>query len=93
MSGASLWICIVFSVWNLITLLVMGMDKRRARRKQRRIRERTLWLCALCFGAAGAMLGMWLFRHKTRHWRFVVGFSILAAAQILGLIGIIWLIV
>ncbi len=62
----------------------MGIDKRRAKRKgTRRIRERTLFLSAFLGGPAGALLGMWLFHHKTKHWYFVVGMPLILLAQAL----------
>ncbi len=67
---------------NLISFVLMGVDKRRARRKSpRRVPERTLFLFALLGGAAGAVLGMWMFRHKTRHWYFRYGLPAILLAQ------------
>ena len=74
---------------NLAAFFLMWLDKRRARRKgARRIRERTLFLSALAGGGLGALLGMWLFRHKTKHWYFVVGIPLILAAE---LAGALWL--
>ncbi|MCI9057776.1 MAG: DUF1294 domain-containing protein [Oscillospiraceae bacterium] len=68
---------------NLWAFALMGVDKRRAKRKgARRIRERTLFLSALLGGSPGALLGMWTFRHKTKHWYFVWGMPLILAAQI-----------
>ena len=59
---------------NLAAFFLMWLDKRQARRKgARRIRERTLFLSALLGGSAGAIAGMRLFRHKTKHRYFVWG--------------------
>lgn len=67
---------------NLWAFTLMGIDKRRAKQKgARRIRERTLFLSALLGGGLGALLGMWAFRHKTRHWYFVVGIPLIALAE------------
>ncbi len=69
---------------NLTAFLLMRSDKRRAKRPgARRIRERTLFLSALLGGSAGAILGMWTFRHKTRHWYFVWGMPAILTAQLL----------
>ena len=67
---------------SLALLIMMGLDKRRARTGGRRVPERTLFLLALLFGAPGGLLGMYAFRHKTRHWYFVLGFWVLAAVQL-----------
>ena len=67
---------------NLAALLLMGLDKSRARRHRWRIPERTLFLSAVLGGSAGAIAGMWLFRHKTRHWYFVLGMPAILALQV-----------
>lgn len=66
-----------YILWNLITLLVVRLDKQRARQRGRRIAERTLFLLAALFGAAGVIGGMYAFRHKTRHLSFVIGMPLL----------------
>ncbi|WP_322099576.1 DUF1294 domain-containing protein [Gottfriedia endophytica] len=59
---------------NLISLFVMGLDKYRAKHGMWRIRERTLFLLAIVGGSVGSILGMYFFRHKTKHVKFVFGF-------------------
>ena len=67
---------------NLWAFGLMWLDKRRSKRKgARRVRERTLFLSALLGGGAGAILGMWTFRHKTKHWYFVWGMPLILLAQ------------
>ena len=73
---------------NVITALLYGADKAKARRGAWRIPERVLLGCGICGGALGALLGMRLFHHKTRHWYFVVGLPAILALQI----GAAWLI-
>jgi len=67
---------------NLAALVLMGADKSRARRHRWRIPERVLFLSAALGGSLGATAGMWLFRHKTRHWYFVVGMPAILVLQI-----------
>ena len=67
---------------NLIAFLTFGADKRRARRDRRRVRESTLFLLAVLGGSTGALLGMYVFRHKTRHWYFCVGIPAILILQI-----------
>lgn len=68
---------------NLWAFALMGFDKRRAKmRGARRVRERTLFLSALLGGGLGACLGMWIFRHKTKHWYFVVGMPLILLAEV-----------
>ncbi len=91
-SGAeTVWV-VIGSLWplvggylalvNLWAFALMGIDKRKAKKKgARRIRERTLFLSALLGGGLGACLGMWVFRHKTKHWYFVVGMPLITIGE------------
>ncbi|WP_284036145.1 DUF1294 domain-containing protein [Neobacillus sp. 114] len=68
---------------NIVSFSLMGVDKSRAKKHQYRIRERTLWLAALFGGAVGATVGMYFFRHKTKHLQFKIGFPILAIIDVI----------
>ena len=68
---------------NLAAFALRGVDKRRARRRQWRVPEKLLFLAALLGGSAGAWAGMYVFRHKTRHWYFVVGMPVILLVQLL----------
>nr|WP_263325586.1 DUF1294 domain-containing protein [Neobacillus sp. Marseille-Q6967] len=67
---------------NIIGLVMMGIDKSRAKKHQYRISEKTLWMAAVFGGAIGTTLGMQFFRHKTKHLSFKYGFPFLALVQI-----------
>ena len=69
-------------VLSLILLILMYTDKQKAIKQQWRISEKTLFILAIFGGAIGGVLGMYLFRHKTKHNRFAFGFSLLAAVQL-----------
>lgn len=66
-------IIILLGFWNSVTFVTMGLDKWKAIRGKSRIPEKTLLLMALVFGSAGATLGMYFFRHKTKHSKFRLG--------------------
>ena len=76
--AAFMWIAVIY-LWaiNVLALLAFGWDKTRANHRKRRVPERRLlWLAALG-GSPGAVLGRWMFRHKTRKrgfsvWLFVI---------------------
>lgn len=68
---------------NLTGFLMMGIDKRRARRRKFRIAERTLFLVSLIGGSIGTLIGMYVFRHKTRHLSFVLGIPLILILQLL----------
>lgn len=68
---------IIYIIWNVAAFCMMALDKKRARNRKKRIRERTIFLWALCFGAIGVLAGMYTFRHKTQHRSFVLGVPVL----------------
>lgn len=74
------------AIVSIILCLLMFNDKERAKHKQWRISEKTLMTWAIVGGACGGVLGMYLFHHKTKHNKFVFGFPILAAIQIVILV-------
>ena len=79
----------VLLVLNLFSFFLMGHDKQCARKNQRRVPEKKLFLFAILFGALGGTLGMFVFRHKTKHWYFRVFFPLLMILQV-GLLGYLW---
>ena len=62
-----------FIFFNLLGLILMGIDKHNARKKIWRIPEANLFTVALFGGSLGTTIGMFLFHHKTRHWYFLYG--------------------
>ena len=70
---------------NLAAFGMMGADKGRARRGGWRISEKALFLFPVLGGALGGLLGMRIFRHKTKHWYFRWGFLLLLILQLAGL--------
>ena len=77
-----LW-CLGFSV---LGFFLMGYDKLQAKRGGRRVPEKSLFSVALLGGAAGAVLGMYLFHHMTRHWYFKWGLPAILFLQL----GLLW---
>ena len=71
-----------FLLINLMGFLVMGIDKRKARKRAFRIPEASLFTIAIIGGSIGSILGMYFFRHKTRHWYFVYGMPLILILQI-----------
>ena len=66
---------------NAAAFVLMLMDKRKAIRHVWRIPERTLLGVAICGGSVGALLGMCLLRHKTRHLKFALGLPLIFMAH------------
>jgi uncharacterized membrane protein YsdA (DUF1294 family) len=67
---------------NVVGFSLMGIDKSKAKRHAWRIPEKVLFLASLLGGSVGTWAGMYAFRHKTKHWYFVVGMPLILAAQI-----------
>ena len=67
---------------NLVTFLVYGIDKLRAKRGAWRIPEKTLFLLPILGGSVGAIAGMKVFHHKTKHWYFKYGLPLILILQI-----------
>ena len=80
MDGMKLF-AIYLAVMNVIGVAVMWSDKKRARLHRWRIPENVLFGVSLLGGSAGTWAGMYLFRHKTKHWYFVVGMPIILVCQ------------
>ena len=70
----------LLSLVSLVAFGAYGIDKYKARRNRWRIPESFLLGVGFCGGAVGALLGMKLFHHKTKHWYFWV----------VNIIGLLW---
>ena len=68
---------------NAAGFLLMHIDKEKAKYKQWRIPEATLMGVAFFGGSIGSLLGMYTFRHKTRHPLFTIGIPAILAGQII----------
>ena len=83
------WLLVI----NLVTFLVFGLDKWKAKRKEkresvRRVPEKTLFLLSAIGGSVGALLGMRVFHHKTLHRSFRIGVPVILMLQILVPVGL-----
>ncbi len=68
---------------NVVSFIMMGVDKRKAIKRAFRIPESTLFVLAIIGGSIGAIIGMHLFHHKTRHWYFLYGMPVILALQVI----------
>ena len=85
MTALYLWAILI----NLFTFALFGADKHFAKTGARRVPEHRLFLFALLGGSAGAIFGMYVFRHKTRKPRFRLG---LPLVLLLHAFVLIWLV-
>ncbi|KEK22259.1 DUF1294 domain-containing protein [Bacillus gaemokensis] len=71
--------CMYILCMSVIAFSMMGLDKRKAVKKQWRTPERTLFLVSAAGGAVGAWIGMYVFHHKTHKNKFTIGIPLLVA--------------
>lgn len=77
-----------FLIINLMGIIIMGIDKKRAIEKKWRISEKNLLIIAVLGGSIGCIIGMNFFRHKTKHKKFTFGIPCILLVQILLLVFI-----
>ncbi len=75
---------------NAVGFVLMLVDKQKAKRNLWRIPEATLMGVAAIGGSAGSLIGMYAFRHKTKHPKFTIGIPLILAVQIA---AVIWLMI
>ena len=76
-------------VINIIAILITGYDKLCAKKHSWRAKERTLMLVSVLGGSIGMYITMQLIRHKTRHFKFMIGIPLIMILQII-LIWFTW---
>lgn len=88
-----LYLIIYLVIINVMTFIVYGIDKRKAKQSKWRIRESTLLGMAAVGGSIGALLAMKILRHKTLHNQFKYGVPLILVAQIAigAAIGYFWM--
>ena len=74
---------------NVITFLAMGIDKYKAKKGHWRTKEKTLITLVFLGGGIGGIIGMYLFKHKTKKPRFFIGFPMILALEIIAAIILI----
>lgn len=67
---------------NIYGFFTMYSDKQKAIHKKWRTPEAVIFAIALAFGSPGVLMGMYTFRHKTKHYKFVIGIPVILVSQI-----------
>ncbi|WP_291637442.1 DUF1294 domain-containing protein [Clostridium sp.] len=76
-----LFLCYILAI-NLYGIFVMYSDKNKSKKGRWRTKESTIFTIAFAFGALGIFIGMRLFRHKTKHNKFVIGIPLILIVQV-----------
>ncbi|MGN0026758.1 MAG: DUF1294 domain-containing protein [Clostridium sp.] len=68
---------------NIISFIIIYIDKQKAIKHKWRIKESTLFLISIIGGSLGTLIGMYTFHHKTKHLKFTIGIPLILILQIL----------
>lgn len=79
---------VYLAIINIVAFIMFGIDKFKAKHSMWRTPERVLMLAAFVGGSIGALSGMLLFRHKTRHKLFIIGVPMILLLQLLLIIWV-----
>lgn len=71
-----------FIILNIVGFVMSAVDKSAAKRHKWRVPEKDLFAVSLLGGAVGTLISMLIFRHKTKHKRFMIGIPLIILAQI-----------
>lgn len=83
---------VYIGIISLLGFALMGIDKKKAAAHERRIPEKILFQTAFIGGSPGVFLGIWVFRHKTRHLTFTLGIPFIILLQALAAVFIFWIV-
>ena len=75
------FLIIYLAIINIIALIAMGVDKSKAKKGEWRIPEKRLFLYVILGGGIGGCMGMYVFRHKTKHPKFRILFPLITFAE------------
>lgn len=71
-------ISVFYILMNILAVIIMYIDKVKSRKGgSERISEGLLFFLATLFGSVGVFFGMFVFRHKTQKWYFLIGIPLL----------------
>ena len=77
------YIVLYLVIINIIGFFIMGIDKLKAKKGMWRIQENTLFMFAFLGGGIGTTAGMYVFRHKTKKLKFVIGMPVIVILEVL----------
>ena len=76
---------------NLVAFIMYGVDKHRAQKRKGRLSEAALIWIAVFGGSIGAIMGMYLFHHKTQKRKFTILLPLIFFAQLAAIVYWIYL--
>ena len=85
MNNYTLYFSIYIFIINIFGILIMKYDKTCAKNNNYRVSEKSLFIIALLLGGVGIYIGMYKFRHKTKHTSFTVGIPLCIIINILSI--------
>lgn len=92
MNNTIIYIILIYlAAINLVTFILYGIDKMKAKKSMWRIPEATLLWLAAAGGSIGAILGMKVWHHKTLHKKFTIGVPAIIIAQLILVGAVVYL--
>ena len=79
------YFAIYFLIINIIGFVMMYSDKQKAKKDQYRTREKSFFVVSLLLGGIGTYIGMYKFRHKTRHNLFTIGIPVMIVINLVSI--------
>lgn len=76
------YLLVYLTIINAASLLLMLIDKIKAKQHLWRIPEKVLLGVSFIGGSLGGLIGMYLFRHKTKHIRFFIGIPLMLIGHV-----------
>jgi len=68
---------------NTFAFLIMYVDKEKAKKHEWRVPELRLFTLAVLLGSPGILIGMYVFHHKTKHLKFIIGIPFILIIQLI----------
>lgn len=82
-SNHLLLVSVALAITNFFAFVMVGVDKRKSSHDHQRVPEVYFFLWSVFFASPGVLLGMIMFRHKTKKWTFIFGITLLLLQQAL----------
>lgn len=89
MNNYLIYFIIYILIINIFAIILMKYDKKQAIKNNYRISEKTLFIISLLLGSVGIYIGMYMFRHKTKHAKFVICIPIIIVINLISIYYII----
>jgi uncharacterized membrane protein YsdA (DUF1294 family) len=74
-------VVLILAIVNITGFIIVALDKHKARKRKWRIPEKAFFIISILGGSPCTFISMLVFRHKTRHWYFMLGIPAIFLVQ------------